>query len=290
MQRLLRVAVQEGIKSDFARQLAHLNLDLALLDDGTPLPLLHIRTLGGLSLQVGNRTILRGEELTPHQRQLLTLLLAGPGLHLSQEEIAGQLWPDSPEHKARKNFDSLLIRLRKTLSEAVVSCGIRHSYLVMRKGVLGLEHTWVDALIFREEAAKALRHLRDGEPMQADNAFRRVVALWDGPFMASLPLPESADAFRQELSLLYLKCVRCWCPLLTADGRHAEAEEIVVTALRFDPINEDLVRFLHGIYTARNNLVKARQLLEAYARALSEASFSEEEIEEILEAFWTHPA
>lgn len=290
MQRLLTVAVREGIRSDFARQLARRHLDLALLDDGTPLPLLHVCTLGGLSLQIGNRTILRGEDLTPHQRQLLTLLLAGPGLHLSQEEITGQLWPDSPEHKARKNFDALLIRLRKTLSEAVGSCGISHPYLVIRKGVLGFEHTLVDALILREAAAKALRHQRDGEPMQADNAFRRVAALWNGPFMASLPLPESAESFRQELSLLYLKCVRSWCPLLTADGRHAEAEEIAVAALRFDPINEDLVRLLHGIYTTRNNPVKARQLLEAYARALSEATFSDEEIEEILEAFWTHPA
>lgn len=290
MQRLLSAAVREGLRSDFARQLARRHLDLALLDDGTALPLLHVLTLGGLSLQIGDQTILRGEELTPHQRQLLTLLLAGPGLHLGQEEIAGQLWPDSPEHKARKNFDALLIRLRKTLSEAVGRCGIRHPYLALRKGVLGFEHARVDALMFREEATKALRHLRDGKRWQADNAFRRAVALWNGPFMASLPLPESAEAFRQELSALYLKCVRRWSPLLSADGRHAEAEEIAAAALRFDPINEDLVRLLHGICAARNNPVKARQLLEAYAKALREATFSEEEIEEILEAFWTHPA
>jgi DNA-binding SARP family transcriptional activator len=287
MQRLLSAAAREGIRADFARQLAARRLDLAILPGGVTIPLLRIRTLGDLEISIGDRSVLRGSELTPAQRQLLAVLLASTGLQRSQEEIAALLWPDSPEEKARKSFDALLIRLRRTVHEASGGEIDSRRYLPLRKGILALEHCRIDAQEFREGVSKALRHLRKGESWQADGAFRSAFSLREGEFLAGMPLPEPAETFRQDLATLYLECACRWSRLLSSDGRHEEARQVAEAALRHDPIHEDLVRSFYEAHIAQGQPAKARKVLDDYAAALRAEQFAEDEIEEILEAFWT---
>lgn len=290
MASILTVAVREKIRPDFARQLAARRLDLGILADGTAIPLLRIRSLGTLEITLGERPVLTGGELPPAQRQLLAILLASAGLQRSQGEIAALLWPDSPEEKARKNFDALLIRLRRTIQDSAPGEIDSRNYLPLRKGILALEHCRVDAQDYRDGAAKALRHLRRGENWQADNAFRAAFGLWQGEFLAGMPLPEPAETFRTDLIALYLESACHWSRLLAADGRHEEAVKVAAAALHHDPVHEELVRILYGIHTAQSQPVRARKVLEDYAAALRAEEFSEDEIDEILEAFWTRPA
>jgi hypothetical protein len=105
-----------------------------------------------------------------------------------------------------------------------------------------------------------------------------------------MPLPDPAEAFRQDLIALYLEGACRWSRLLSSDGRHEEARQAAETALRHDPIHEDLVRILYQIQTTQGKAAKARKVMEGYAAALRAEQFSEDEIEEILEAFWTRPA
>jgi LuxR family transcriptional regulator, maltose regulon positive regulatory protein len=287
MEKILSAAVHAGIRPGFARQLAARRLGLGLLPGGLAIPLLRIRTLGSLQISLRDRVIVHGREMTPGQRQLLTILLVSPGYQRRQEEIAELLWPESPGDKARKNFDALLVRLRKTLQDASgAEIDIRH-YLHLRKGILALEHCAVDAMDFRAEGIRGLRHLKKGELWQADNVLRSALGRWQGEFLAGLALPESAEQFRHEISSLYLESACGWSRLLSADGRHEEARVVAEAALRHDPIHEELVGVLYGIYIAQGKPASARKVLQRYAAALRAEQFPEAEIDQILELFWT---
>lgn len=290
MAKILRVAVRDNIRPDFARQLAEERLDMTILQDGSALPVLHIKTLGTLEVSIGPHRVLRGDDLTPAQRQMLAILLSSPGLRRSQEEITELLWPESSEDKARKNFDALLIRLRKVLHEAGRGAIDSRSYLVLRKGILALEHCRVDALIFRDRASLALRHLRKKACWQADNAFRSAFELWKGEFLSGMTLADPAEILRQDLLTLFLESSCRWSQLLFSLGRYEKARAITEKALRHDPIHEELIRVLYRIYTQLSHPVKARKVLDDYARALRVEQFSENEIEDILESFWNKPS
>jgi DNA-binding SARP family transcriptional activator len=290
MERILAEAVRGKIRHDFARELAGQRLGLGILPDGTTIPLLQIRTLGSLELRIRQRIVLRGGEMTPAQRQLLAILLTSPGLQRGQEEVTALLWPESPVGKARKNFDALLIRLRKTVQEASGGEIDSRFYIPLRKGVLSLEHCRVDALDFRARGIKGLRHLRKGENWQADNVLRSALGLWQGEFLAGMTLPDPAEISRQDLAALFLECSCRWSGLLSSDGRYEEARQVADAALRHDPIHDDLVRILYEIHTAQSKPVKARKVLDDYAAALRVEQLSEDEVEQILESFWTRPA
>jgi LuxR family transcriptional regulator, maltose regulon positive regulatory protein len=287
MEKILSAAVQAGIRPGFARQLAARRLGLGFLPGGLAIPLLQVRTLGSLQISLRGRVIVRGSEMTPAQRQLLTILLVSPGHQRRQEEIAELLWPESPGDKARKNFDALLVRLRKALQDASgVEIDIRH-YLHLRKGVLALEYCSVDAMDFREEGVRGLRHLKKGELWQADNVLRSALGRWQGEFLAGMALPESAEQFRHEISSLYLESACGWSRLLSADGRHEEARGVAEAALRHDPIHEEIVGVLYGIHITQGKPARARKVLKNYAAALRAEQFPEDEIDQILELFWT---
>jgi LuxR family transcriptional regulator, maltose regulon positive regulatory protein len=218
------------------------------------------------------------------------LLLSAAGLQRSREEITLLLWPESPGEKARKSFDTLLIRLRKTLQNVLDSTiDVRH-FLTLNKGVLALENCRVDALEFREQALMGLRHCRAGENLQADNHFREAFRFFTGEFMAGMPLPDAAEVFRQDLLMLCMESASHWCTLLAAEERYDEAEEIAAKALRHDPINEDLIHAIYELHILQKRPVKAKNVLDDYIRTLRSEQFSEQEIEHILESFWTkHP-
>jgi two-component system phosphate regulon response regulator PhoB len=147
-------------------------LDLAISDTGELIPRLEIRTLGGCTFFLEGRRVLRAEDLTPAQRELIAVLVAVPGMKLSQEEVQLDFWPDSPPEKARSSFDSLLLRLRKTVDQALAPHSIRN-YLVLQKGMLCLQNVRVDAHAFRALARRGLEYARRREHWQAENAFAR---------------------------------------------------------------------------------------------------------------------
>ncbi len=76
--RVLSLAVRHRFEPACARTLAADRLNLSILDDGTAIPLLDLRTLGDLSIMCQGTPLLKSEALTPLQRELLALLLATP--------------------------------------------------------------------------------------------------------------------------------------------------------------------------------------------------------------------
>ncbi|MCF6179729.1 MAG: hypothetical protein L3J63_10130, partial [Geopsychrobacter sp.] len=83
MEKLLSVAVSHNIETEYAQMLARERLGKALLADGTLLPLLRIRTLGALALEVAGGGKINNSQLTPGKGELVALMIAGPDQRLT---------------------------------------------------------------------------------------------------------------------------------------------------------------------------------------------------------------
>ena len=283
-QRLLDAALDRTL-AEAADPLAA-SLGLVIRNREEPLPLLEVQTLGGIALTMAGRTVVRAEELSPAQRELLAVLVAVPEMKLSQEEVQLDFWPDSPADKARSSFDSLLLRLRKTLDAALAPHSAK-DYLPLQKGILGLENVRVDAHTFAFQIRLGLDLVRRRESWQAGNAFARAQALWKGSFMPGASARDHAADYREELDLLYVVGMQSWAALLLDTGQTQAAEEILLQALRIDRINDLLVKTLCRCYLRSNNPIKARQAIQHYAEALRRENYTRQEIEQIIATFPT---
>ncbi len=259
-------------------------LGLAVNDEGSVFPTLDLRTLGGCEVRIWGRRVLGAEDFSPAQRELLALLVATPGMKLSQEEVQLEFWPDSTPEKARSSFDSLLLRLRKTLDQALYPLAIKDC-LVLQKGILSLQQVQVDAHTFRTLARRGLDHVRHQEFWAAENAFARAQALWAGTFMPGASSRDQSADFREELERLHIETSGCWADLLIDSGRTELAAELLRLALRLDRTNDALVRTLCRSHLRSNNPTQAKQVLRLYETNLRRENFPSEEIRQILDTF-----
>lgn len=289
MQPLLETAIKHNIEPAYAQKLANERLNIAILPDGTSIPLLQIRTLGGFSIAVKDETILTAEQFTPAMRELLALLLAAPGCKLGQEQILATLWPEVPEAKARSRFDTLLSELRKLLKKPLPAHDIKH-YLAMKRGMLCLQNIQTDAHQFETFANKGLGHVRNKEFWQAGNSFYSALKRWQGPFLPGLQNSDMISIRAEDLSRLYIEATLQWAEILVESGRFDEAGEILIKARQFERTHDDLVRCLYQVHVQSKQPAQANQLLKQYEAALRSEEYPPGEIEKILEAVWSSVA
>ncbi len=246
-------------------------------------PELQIRTLGQLELLLGGQVVARAEDLSRSLRNLLGLLMTSPQMRISKDEIQLALWPDSPPEKARSSFDSLLLRLRKTMEGALQPHSIGN-YIVLQRGILCLNNCRVDAVDFLMAARRGLEWARKKDRAEAGVAFAEALGFWAGPFLPGASEVERLHDFKERLENLYVEVVLGWSEILLAEGDHETASRILSKALLYDRANDELVRALYQCYLATNNPAKAGEVLRQYEEALFRAGFSPAEIREILEA------
>lgn len=242
--------------------------------EGTASDTLRICTLGGLTLTLGEVT-LRSEDFSPTQRELLALLLAGNNARISREEVEVTFWPESTSEKARSSFDSLLMRLRKTMHKDL-SVKAARDFLVFQKGILALEGCQVDAFLFIRQANFALQCYKERQPW-AEREMLLALSLWHGDFIPEVTGCDRVEIFRRELRNLFLDCCRKQARNENLKGSCTQAIELLRRAILADPGNDDLVGELYQLLAASSPL-QAKQLLQDYARQLEEAGFSPKEI------------
>ncbi len=288
MEKTLSFAVAQQIEPAYARDLAALRLDMALLDNGAAIPLLEIRTLGSFEILHQGSVLIQAEDLTPTQRELLCLLLASPGFKLPQETIQLHFWPDSSPDTARVKFDTLISRLRKTLASFLPGHSA-HRYLKREKGMLWLAHCRVDARDFLAAASRGLRHLRLQENWQASNAFTTADALWQGEFAPGVPGEDRIRVFRQELSRALTTLAQAWSALLVSTERLPVAVQLVEKALTNDPVNDLLYGLLYQLQ-GKSSTLQARKVLQRFTAQLQSEGYPADEITELLSCITADPA
>lgn len=263
------------------KQLSHHHLDGCLAGDNAVIPLLEIRVLGEFSIAIPGGEILRNKDLSISFRQLIAMLIAAPHQQLSQEKIQAQLWPDSTAERSRSKFDTLLMRLRKTLEGYLAGREVK-SYLYLQKSVLCLDCCRIDAIEFESLARLGIKHARRMELWQADLVFRRAFRLWHGELNLGISLDENSDFYRQDLFLHYLDAAQRWTELLLKARRYETAVDMSRQALKYEPTHDHLIRLNRSACLALGLHGQASQLLKDYAEALRLDGHDSEEISDIL--------
>jgi len=248
------------------------------------LPVLEIRGLGRLEFWLGDCLVGKAEDLSRALRNLLGLLMSSPQMRVSKDEIQLALWPESPPEKARSSFDSLLLRLRKTVDRALHPQS-SSQYLALQRGILCLNNCRIDAVEFLLAARRGLELVKKRNRAGAREALTEAVQWWGGPFLPGTSEVERLHDFKELLDHLYVETVLNLSEILLEDGEPEEASRILAEALPYDRANDDLVRALHQSHLAAKNPAKAGEVIRQYEESLWRAGFSPREIKEILANF-----
>ncbi len=277
---LLATAVAHNIEKDFCKLLASERLQTSIDDKGNLIPLLQFTLLDDFSVRYNGKKLLQLDDITPFQREILGLLLIAKGNKVSQEKIQLILWPDSPPQKARKKFDTLLGRLRKSLSSHL-ALPIKH-YIVMKKGILSLSNIQTDVLQFLETGDRALAHTRKNELWQAGNYFNRALSLWKGNLPTNIFTSDPVFSYENSLLSHYSKIALQWGKILAQTGQLEEAITAIENLLQTNGLEENGIILLCRLYDQANRPLKRRATLERYRKALKQIEYSNEEIEEMI--------
>jgi CheY-like chemotaxis protein len=249
-----------------------------------PAARLEIRTLGRCELLYAGRTLVWSDHFTPTQRLLLTTLLAAPETRLPLTEVQTSLWPELPASRSRATFDSLMTRLRRLLEQELAPLDVRR-HLVLRRGLLSLEHIQSDFREFLRLTEQAESLLKRGELWPAELAFAAAFSLWQGTFLPGGFGSDAASQLQDRLEQHYLEASQQFARLLAETGRLAEGLKQLRAAQRYNQIDDGVTRLLHRMLLAQGHPAQARQVLDRHAELLTRHGFGQREIKAIITSF-----
>lgn len=199
---------------------------------------LRLMLLGGFSLMGGTQEI----EL-PLSAQRLVAFLALRERPISRAYLAGTLWPDCSSERSLADLRMALWRTNHSGSPVVEAAGMR--------------------LRLRPEVQVDVRTLIDLGRATAGNAARRVAARlglsWSELSMDLLPdwyddwLVDDREGVRQ----LRLHALELLTAELSSNGRHAEAIQAALAAVRIEPLRETAHAALIRAHLAEGNRSEA---------------------------------
>ena len=141
----------------------------------------------------------------PKQRAVFGLLALNAGRVVPLDRLMLDLWQDEPPDQAMNAVQSYVSRLRRVLAQAgdEVS-GAAHIVTKPPGWRLEVEAENVDVHAFERLVAESRALLLAGRQHEARLPLTDALALWSGPLMGDLDLPEFAAAERARLELLRL--------------------------------------------------------------------------------------
>lgn len=277
---ILPLAVENGLFPEVAHKLSDEFLRSDIRDDGQVIPHLQVALLGSFRLKVEGNDWIEGSLLGGPGRHLLGLLIFSQGHQMSIDALSGKIWPETSPDRARQNFDSTLLRLRKILDECCNGAG--KIYLTVERGVLTLRHARVDAIIFKGEVEQGRILQRRGDSWQSSLQLLKADQLWQGALMEGFDLPEEFLDKQEVFEELRFEQIELLAALKEPFASGIDLETMLLKGLRSDPIRESLIRRLLELYRQRQDQVKLKRLLVQYRKSLQEADFAQNEIEEII--------
>jgi len=229
-------------------------------------PLLRVYTFGAFHLdwQVPPITTEDVWKSRTSARTLLKLLLCAPGRQASRSQLAGILWPETDENKARESLRSASKALRKVLQtaggEELVEQRNQNTILKLAKQ----SRLWVDADAFEDLISQA------GRATTADEA----LALWQqakvllrGEFLAD---DQGSEWMRhrwiklrqQALRMARGRMVRHLADLYMQRGHVSLAEEVLELQIIRFPTDQDALYRLLLLLERQGYIEEARVLYQ----------------------------
>src|SRR5207248_2090250 len=176
-------------------------------------------------------------------RTLLKLLLCAPGRQASRSQLAGILWPETDEDKARESLRSASKVLRTASGEELLEQRNQNSILKLAEQ----SHLWVDADAFEELISQAGRATTPDEALSLSQQAKTLLC---GEFLAD---DQDSEWMRhrwikqrqQALRLARSRMVRHLADLYLQRGQVNLAEEVLEQhIIRFPTDQDALYRLL----------------------------------------------
>ncbi|MFE1366873.1 BTAD domain-containing putative transcriptional regulator [Streptomyces anulatus] len=182
----------------------------------------------------------RGSELlssgSPQQRALLAALLLREGRTATAGELIDAFWGEDPPSQALATIRTYASRLRKILGQDT---------LVSESGgyAIRTDRAALDLTLAQDLAAEAEKARAAGDRCQARTLINKVLGLWDGEALASVPGPY-ADNQRTRLEEWRLQLTETRLDLDLEVGCHAEAVSELTALTAAHPLRERLRELL----------------------------------------------
>lgn len=235
-------------------------------------PLLRVYTLGAFHLawQVAPFTTQDLWKSRTSARSLFKLLLCAPDRQASRSLLAGILWPEADEDRARESLRSASKVLRKVLraangEELLETCNNNTVLKLAEQSSL-----WVDADAFEKIVAQASRATA---PEETQALWQQANTLLRGEFLAddqgSEWMPHRWIKMRQQaLRLARGRMVRHLSDLYLQQGQYSLAEEVLEQHLVRFPTDQDALYRLLALLEQQGSFDEARLLYERTRRTL----------------------
>ncbi|MCX4489363.1 MULTISPECIES: AfsR/SARP family transcriptional regulator [Streptomyces] len=173
---------------------------------------------------------------SPQQRALLAALLLREGRTATAGELIDAFWGEDPPSQALATIRTYASRLRKILGQDT---------LVSESGgyAIRTDRAALDLTLAQDLAAEAEKARAAGDRCQARTLINKVLGLWDGEALASVPGPY-ADNQRTRLEEWRLQLTETRLDLDLEVGCHAEAVSELTALTAAHPLRERLRELL----------------------------------------------
>lgn len=194
---------------------------------------LRFEVLGPVRARRGGQVLPSG---SPQQRALLAALLLRDGRTATAAELIDALWGDDPPSQALATVRTYASRLRKTLGQDTLVSESGGYAVRIHRDALDLTHA-------QDLAAEAEKARSGGDRCQARTLINKLLGLWDGQALASVPGPY-ADNQRTSLEEWRLQLTETRLDLDLEVGCHAEAVSELTALTAAHPLRERLRELL----------------------------------------------
>ncbi|MFD4030115.1 BTAD domain-containing putative transcriptional regulator [Streptomyces sp. NPDC058637] len=194
---------------------------------------LRFEVLGPVRARRGGQVLPSG---SPQQRALLAALLLRDGRTATAAELIDALWGDDPPSQALATVRTYASRLRKTLGQDTLVSESGGYAVRIHRDALDLTHA-------QDLAAEAEKARSGGDRWQARTLINKLLGLWDGQALASVPGPY-ADNQRTSLEEWRLQLTETRLDLDLEVGCHAEAVSELTALTAAHPLRERLRELL----------------------------------------------
>jgi len=243
---------------------------------GRGAPTLTVKTLGQPMIRWDGCAL---DGITLRKTEALLIYLALSQGPQGRSHLAGLLWGDSPEDRARGNLRHALWDLRRKLEPAAFESD-RHSI-----GLSPHVRCHVDALDFEDEMERAGRCRRGGDAAAMIEHLEAALALYEGDFLARFDLPGCPEfdewAVRQRAWLREraLDALTRLVAHFTREGAYGQAVRHARKQLSLDPWREETHRELMRLLALTGQRSAALAQYET-CRRLLDAELGLEPLEE----------
>ncbi|GAB2862564.1 hypothetical protein GCM10022221_73050 [Actinocorallia aurea] len=231
--------------------------------------MLEIKVLGPLEAMGGGRSI---APTAGKPRQILALLALRAGEVVPVSTLVEEIWGENPPRSALTTMQTYILQLRRLIGQ--IAPGVAKNVLITRYNgyLLAADTVRVDAHLYNELAAAAMRCHEEGDYAEASRLSRQALTLWCGQVLIDVQkgMPLEIEVTCLEQSRISLLETRIDAELRL--GRHHGILSELSMLVARNPMHENLcAMFMTALYRSGQQwraLGVFRQLRSALAAEL----------------------